>query len=120
MVAASRDGTIDVIVSDHDPQDAEVKRQPFAEASDGAVGLETLLAAALRLSHGDVAADHAARALSTRGRPKSSALPPAAGAGAPADLILFDPDYPWVVDEAGIRSRSQATPPSRAHACRAR
>ena len=49
--AALAAGDIDVIVSSHDPQDADVKRRPFAEAADGAVGLETLLAAALRLYH---------------------------------------------------------------------
>ena len=46
MVRALAAGDIDVIVSSHDPQDADVKRQPFAEAADGAIGLETLLAAA--------------------------------------------------------------------------
>ena len=51
MVRGVADGDIDVIVSSHDPQDADVKRQPFAEAADGAIGLETLLAAALRLYH---------------------------------------------------------------------
>ena len=55
MVAGLADGTIDVIVSSHDPQDVDTKRHPFAEAADGAVGLETLLAAALRLvPRGDV------------------------------------------------------------------
>src|SRR6185437_13769058 len=55
VIEGLRTGIIDVIHSDHDPQDSEVKRQPFAEASDGAIGLETLLAAALRLVHsGDV------------------------------------------------------------------
>ena len=49
--AASPSGDIDIIVSSHDPQDADDKRRPFAEATDGAVGLETLLAAALRLHH---------------------------------------------------------------------
>ena len=45
------DGVIDVIVSDHNPQDVETKRLPFAESADGAIGLETLLSAALRLVH---------------------------------------------------------------------
>ncbi len=55
MVEGVASGDIDVIVSAHDPRGAEVKRRPFAEAADGAVGLETLLGAALRLYHnGDV------------------------------------------------------------------
>jgi dihydroorotase len=48
LVDALARGVIDVIVSDHDPQDVEVKRQPFAEAAPGAIGLETMLAAARR------------------------------------------------------------------------
>ena len=51
MVRGLAAGDIDVIVSSHDPQDADTKRHPFAEAADGAIGLETLLAAALRLYH---------------------------------------------------------------------
>ena len=55
MVRGVASGDIDVIVSSHDPQDADTKRRPFAEAADGAVGLETLLPAALRLVHaGDI------------------------------------------------------------------
>ena len=51
MVEGVASGDIDVIVSAHDPQDADGKRRPFAEAADGAIGLETLLSAALRLYH---------------------------------------------------------------------
>jgi len=67
MIEALADGTIDVIVSDHNPQDVENKRLPFAEASDGAVGLETLLSAALRLVHSDrIPLPRLLRALSTK------------------------------------------------------
>src|SRR6202158_3933274 len=56
LVAALAAGLIDVVLSDHNPQDVEGKRLPFAEASPGAIGLETMLAAGLRLVHGgDVA-----------------------------------------------------------------
>ena len=66
-IAALAEGAIDVIVSDHNPQDVETKRLPFAEAADGAVGLETLLSAALRLVHaGQIALPELLRALSTR------------------------------------------------------
>ena len=47
LVEAVADGTIDVIVSGHDPQSADTKRLPFAEAAFGAIGLETMLSAAL-------------------------------------------------------------------------
>src|SRR3954466_12509111 len=51
MVEGVASGVIDVIVSSHDPQGADTKRQPFASAAAGTVGLETLLPAALSLSH---------------------------------------------------------------------
>ncbi|MHA6692336.1 dihydroorotase [Devosia sp. A449] len=110
VIEGLRNGTIDTIHSDHDPQDTEVKRQPFAEASDGAIGLETLLAAALRLVHsGDVDLLTVLRAMTSR--PAEILGLPAGriAKGAPADLILFDLDYPWQVSERQIRSRSRNT-----------
>jgi dihydroorotase len=107
MIEGLRAGTIDVIHSDHDPQDSEVKRQPFAEASDGAIGLETLLAAALRLVHsGDVDLMTVLRAMTQR--PAEILGLPAGrlAIGAPADFILVDLDYPWQVAEKEFRSRS--------------
>ena len=102
VIEGLRDGTIDTIHSDHDPQDAEVKRQPFAEASDGAIGLETLLAAALRLVHsGDVDLMTVLRAMTIRPAQILGLPSGRIGRGAPADLILFDLDYPWQV--AGAR-----------------
>ncbi len=53
MVEAVKNGTIDIVVSAHDPQDVDTKRLPFSDAEAGAIGLETLLAAALRLYHND-------------------------------------------------------------------
>lgn len=107
MIEGLRVGTIDVIHSDHDPQDSEVKRQPFAEASDGAIGLETLLAAALRLVHsGDVELMTVLRAMTQR--PAEILGLPAGrlAVGALADFILVDLDYPWQVAEKEFRSRS--------------
>lgn len=110
MVEALRDGTIDILVSSHDPQDVDTKRLPFADAASGAIGLETLLAAALRLHHsGDVPLIRLVEALSTApaqrfGLPGGTLKP-----GAAADLIVVDLDQPWVVAEADIRSRSKNT-----------
>ncbi|MEP9388144.1 dihydroorotase [Mesorhizobium sp. KR9-304] len=110
MIEALKDGTIDVIVSSHDPQDVDTKRLPFADAAEGAIGLETLLGAALRLYHnGDVPLLRLAEVLSTApaklfGLPGGTLKP-----GAPADLVLVDLDEPWVVREADIRSRSKNT-----------
>lgn len=110
VIEGLRNGTIDTIHSDHDPQDTEVKRQPFAEASDGAIGLETLLAAALRLVHsGDVDLLTVLRALTSRPAEILGLPSGRIASGAPADLILFDLDYPWQVSENEIRSRSRNT-----------
>jgi dihydroorotase len=111
VVEALADGVIDVIVSDHNPQDVETKRLPFAECADGAVGLETLLSAALRLVHdGRLPLAKLLQALSTRpaeilGLPGGTLAP-----GAPADLILFDPDEPYVLDKQDLRSLSKNSP----------
>jgi len=111
MIEALADGTIDVIVSDHNPQDVENKRLPFAEAADGAVGLETLLSAALRLVHSDrISLPRLLRALSTK---PAEILGLPAGRlkiGAPADLILFDPEAPYVLDKRDLKSLSKNTP----------
>jgi dihydroorotase len=111
VIEALADGVIDAIVSDHNPQDVETKRLPFAESADGAVGLETLLAAALRLVHdGRLPLVKILGALSTR--PAEILGLPAGrlAAGAPADLVLFDPDEPYVLDKQDLRSRSKNTP----------
>ncbi len=111
MVQAVAEGLIDVICSMHTPQDEESKRLPFEEAASGAVGLETLLPAALRLVHGE-ALDLPTlwRALSLHparrfGLPGGRLSP-----GAPADLVLFDPDAPFVLDRFKLRSKSKNTP----------
>lgn len=110
MIEALRDGAIDILVSSHDPQDVDTKRLPFADAASGAVGLETLLAAALRLHHnGEVPLMRLVDALSSApaklfGLPGGTLRP-----GAAADLIVVDLDEPWVVEKQDIRSRSKNT-----------
>jgi dihydroorotase len=111
MVRGLAAGDIDVVVSSHDPQDADTKRHPFAEAADGAIGLETLLAAALRLHHsGEIGLLPLLRAM-TINPAKLLGLPSGRLAkGAPADLILVDLGQPWVVDKAMLRARSKNSP----------
>ncbi|WP_420469754.1 dihydroorotase [Brevundimonas sp. FT23042] len=111
LVEAVRDGLIDVITSAHAPAPAEDKRRPFSEATPGAVGLETLLPAALTLHHED------GLDLLDVLRPLTSGpaalLGLAAGVlkvGAPADLVLFDPGAPIVIDAAALRSKSKNSP----------
>ncbi len=111
MIAALADGTIDVIVSNHDPQDVETKRHPFAEAADGAIGLETLLAAGLRLVHsGEVPLARLIAAMTCNPARRLGLAGGHLGAGAPADVTVLDPDRPWILDKASIRSRSKNSP----------
>ncbi|HJZ44782.1 MAG TPA: dihydroorotase [Hyphomicrobiaceae bacterium] len=111
MVRGLAAGDIDVVVSSHDPQDADTKRHPFAEAADGAIGLETLLAAALRLVHnGEIGLLPLLKAM-TINPAKLLGLPSGRlDKGAPADLILVDPGQPWVVDKALLKARSKNSP----------
>jgi dihydroorotase len=111
MVDGVASGVIDVIVSSHDPQAADTKRQPFAQAAFGAVGLETLLPVALGLHHDGLAPlNLVLRALSTTPA-KIFGLPAGTlSKGAPADLVLIDPDEPFTVREDGLRSRARNTP----------
>ncbi len=111
VVQAVADGLIDIISSMHTPQDEESKRLPFEEAASGAVALETLLPAALRLYHAElIDLPHLFRALSLN---PAHLLRLEAGrlmAGAPADLILFDPDAPFQLDRTQLQSKSKNTP----------
>jgi len=111
MIQAVATGLIDIICSMHTPQDEESKRLPFQEAASGAVGLETLLPACLQLVHsGALTLSQLFRALSLNPA-RLLGLP--AGrlcVGAPADLILFDPDKPFVLSRADLLSKSKNTP----------
>ena len=111
VIEALREGLIDTISSMHTPQDEESKRLPFEEAASGAVALETLLPAALRLYH--------AEALDLPTLFRALALNPARrlglasgrlAVGAPADLVLFDPHKPFVLDRFALKSKSKNTP----------
>lgn len=111
MVEGVSSGDIDVIVSAHDPQDADGKRRPFAEAADGAIGLETMLPAALRLYHdGSVDLVTLLRVLTSNPASLLGLQSGRLAKGAPADLVLFDLDTPFVVSPDLLHSRSKNTP----------
>ena len=108
LIEAIADGTIDVIVSGHNPQGEDAKRRPFGEAEFGSIGVETLLAAGLTLHHEvKVPLTRLIEAMSTT---PSRLLGLSAGTlsiGHPADLILIDIDAPWIVDADNLHSRSR-------------
>ena len=111
MVEAVASGLIDVISSMHTPQDEESKRLPFEEAASGAVGLETLLPAALRLVHsGAIELGVLWRALSLNPARRFGLPGGTLAEGAPADLVLFDADAPFVLSRFDLRSKSKNTP----------
>jgi len=111
LVAAVGSGLIDVVMSDHNPQDVEVKRLPFAEAAAGAIGLETMLAAGLRLAHsGEIELPTLLRAMSTRPAELLGLPGGTLKSGAPADVIVVDTEVPWVVDPTELKSKCKNTP----------
>jgi dihydroorotase len=111
MVQAVADGVIDIISSFHTPADEESKRLPFEEAASGAVGLETLLPAALRLVHaGQLDLPTLFRALALNPAKRLGLPQGRLSVGAPADLVLFDPDAPYLLDRSKLQSKSKNTP----------
>ena len=111
LVEAVGTGLVDVIMSDHNPQDVETKRLPFAEAAPGAIGLETMLTAGLRLVHGgEIGLIVLLRAMSTRPAELLGLPGGTLRNGAPADLIVIDTDLPWVLDPDELKSKCKNTP----------
>jgi dihydroorotase len=110
MVEGVASGAIDAIVSSHDPQAADTKRLPFAQAAFGATGLETLLPAALDVHHnGHASLSHILAALTAA---PARILGIGSGTlrkGVAADLVLFDPGEPFMVDADALRSRAHNT-----------
>ena len=111
LLSAINDGTIDIIVSDHDPRPAGEKRLPYAEASPGAVGLELLLAAGLsQVADGGLEMLPFLAALTCHPADLLGLETGRLRQGAIADLVLFDLHEPWVCDAEKLRSRSKNTP----------
>jgi len=110
-IEAVSSGTIDIISSMHTPQDEESKRLPFEASASGAVGLETLLPAALQLVHGDyMDLPTLWRALSLNPAKLLGLSTGRIKVGCPADLVLFDLDKPFILDRTKLNSKSKNTP----------
>lgn len=111
VVEAVASGLIDIICSMHTPQDEESKRLPYQQAASGAVALETLLPAALRLVHsGQIDMACLFRALSYNPAKRLGLPSGRLAQDAPADLVLFDANAPFVLDRFALRSKSKNTP----------
>jgi dihydroorotase len=111
LVAAVAEGLIDVVVSDHNPQDVETKRLTFAEAENGAAGLETMLAAGMRLVEaGQLSLMRLIEALSTAPAKVLGVEGGSLAIGKSADVIIFDPEEPWVCDPSKLKGRCKNTP----------
>ncbi|MBZ9647874.1 amidohydrolase family protein [Sphingobium sp. 3R8] len=110
-LAAVADGTIDVITSSHDPRGPEDKRLPFADASPGMAGAETLLALSLNLVRdGQVTINRLMTLLSANPAKILGVDAGGFAAGSAADLIFVDPDAPWIVDSAKMAAAAGNTP----------
>ncbi len=110
MVEGVASGMIDAIVSSHEPQGADTKRQPFAAAAAGTVGLETLLPAALTLVHeGHASLSHVLATLTAAPARIFGLSAGTLAKGAPADLVLIDTGEPLVVDAEKLHSRARNT-----------
>jgi dihydroorotase len=111
VVDAIASGLVDVIMSDHNPQDVETKRLPFAEAAPGAIGIETMLVAGLRLvNREELPLITLLRAMSTRPAELLGLPGGTLRNGAPADVIVVDLDVPWVLDPNELKSKCKNTP----------
>ncbi len=111
LVEGVADGTIDIIVSGHNPQSADTKRLPFAEAASGAIGLETMFSAAMGLvQNGDITLSRLVEVLSVTPAKlldlESGTLAP----GRPADFVIADLGKPWLVEDHKLRSLSKNSP----------
>ena len=113
ITAALLDGTIDAVCSDHTPVDDDEKLLPFGEASPGATGLELLLSLMLKWAEEQRGVDALPRALAkvTVDAARTAGLGAGQlGIGAPADIVVFDPDLRWLVNGAALASQGKHTP----------
>lgn len=110
-IEAVRDGTIDIVSSMHTPQDEESKRLPFEEAASGAIGLETILTAMLRLYHSNqLQMDQIFTAISLNPAKRLGISGGLLSHNEPANLVIFDADKPFVLERERLYSKVKNTP----------
>ena len=110
LVQGLKDGTIDVIVSDHKPEDEEQKRLTFAQAATGASGIETLLSLSLELYHnGSVKLETIIKTLTSNPAQILNIDKGNLSIGNDADFCIVDLDKPWIVKQENLISKSKNT-----------
>ncbi len=108
LIDGVKNGLIDVIVSDHKPEDEESKRLPFGQAATGAIGVETLLPLALELFHNESL--NLNKIIETITINPANILNIKKGSlkkGYDADVCVFDINKPWVVKSENLKSKSK-------------
>ena len=110
LVNGIKEGSIDVIVSDHKPEDEEQKRLTFAQAATGASGVETLLSLSLELYHnGSVNLDTIIKALTSNPAKILKINKGNLSIGNDADFCIVDINKPWIVKQEQLISKSKNT-----------
>ncbi len=111
LVKGLSDGTIDVIVSDHKPEDEEQKRLTFAQAQTGASGIETLLALSLELFHnGSIKLETIIQSLTSNPAKILKIDKGNLSIGNDADFCIVDLNKPWIIKQENLYSKSKNTP----------
>ena len=111
LVNGINDGTIDVIVSDHKPEDEESKRLTFSQAATGASGVETLLPLALELFHNkSIKLDKLIASVTSNPAKILGINKGSLKVGNDADLCVLDINKPWIVKQSELKSKSKNTP----------
>ena len=111
LVEAVNDGTIDVIVSDHKPEDEESKRLTFGQAATGAAGIETLLPLALELFHNkSINLNKLIQTMTSNPAKILGINKGSLDVGSDADLCVLDINKPWIVKKSELKSKSKNTP----------
>ena len=110
LIEGLKNDLIDVIVSDHIPEDEESKRLPFAQAASGSIGVETLLSLALELYHNNsLPLDKIIKCLTINPAKILKIDKGSLKINSDADLCIFDLEKPWVVRAEDLKSKSKNT-----------
>jgi len=110
LVKGIKENLIDVIVSDHIPEDEESKRLPFSQAATGAIGIETLLPLALEMHHNEsLPLNKIIETLTINPAKILQINKGTLAKGSDADICILDLDAPWVVEAEKLKSKSKNT-----------